>query len=179
VEETLPTGRYDKLGERLSDGFGGGAYTTTVALNNQTYFWLRNGRILRMRFDVSQSLSSYANVEGASVYGTISGFQGHAKPGASSFMDAAWEYSLTRKWVLALDATYRHTGNTRVTGVDAGETPPNIKINSGSSDAVGFAPAIEYNWKSTLGVLLGMRVIAIGHNTATTITPAIALNFVH
>lgn len=179
VEETLPTGRYDKLGERLSDGFGGGAYTTTVSLNNQTYFWLRNGRILRMRLNVSQALSSYAKVEGASVYGTTSGFQGHAKPGASSFVDAAWEYSLTRNWVLALDATYRHTGNTRVTGLDAGETPPNIKLNSGSSDAVGFAPAIEYNWKSTLGVLLGTRVIAIGHNTATTITPAIALNFVH
>ena len=179
VEETLPTGRYDKLGERLSDGFGGGAYTTTLALNNQTYFWLRNGRILRMRFNVSQALSSYAKVEGASVYGTTSGFQGHAKPGASSFVDAAWEYSLTRKWVLALDATYRHTGNTRVTGYDVGETPPGVKLNSGSSDAVGFAPAIEYNWKSTLGVLLGTRVIAIGHNTAMTITPAIALNFVH
>lgn len=179
VEETLPTGRYDKLGERLSDGFGGGAYTTTVSLNNQTYFWLRNGRILRMRFNVSQALSSYANVEGASVYGTTSGFQGHAKPGASSFVDAAWEYSLTRKWVLALDATYRHTGNTQVTGFDAGEMPPNIKLKSGSSDAVGFAPAIEYNGKSTLGVLLGARVMAIGHNTATTITPAIALNFVH
>ncbi|MGC2705690.1 MAG: transporter, partial [Candidatus Acidiferrales bacterium] len=179
VEETLPTGRYDKLGERLSDGFGGGAYATTVALNNQTYFWLRNGRILRMRFNVSQALSSYAKVEGASVYGTTSGFQGHAKPGASSFVDAAWEYSLTRKWVLALDATYRHTGDTRVTGYDAGETPPSVKLNSGSSDAVGFAPAIEYNWKSTLGVLLGTRVIAIGHNTAMTITPAIALNFVH
>ncbi|MGA7914732.1 MAG: transporter [Candidatus Acidiferrales bacterium] len=179
VEETLPTGRYDELGSRLSDGFGGGAYTTTVALNNQTYFWMRNGRILRMRFNVSQSLSSYANVEGASVYGTSAGFQGHAKPGASSFVDAAWEYSLTRKWVLALDATYRHTGNTRVTGYDAGQAPPEVKVNSGSSDAVGFAPAIEYNWKPTLGVLLGTRVIAIGHNTATTITPAVAINFVH
>jgi hypothetical protein len=51
--------------------------------------------------------------------------------------------------------------------------------NTGSSDAVGFAPAIEYNWKPTLGLLLGTRIIAIGHNTATTITPAIAINIVH
>jgi hypothetical protein len=179
VEETLPTGKYDKLGDRPSDGLGGGAYTTTLALNSQTYFWLWNGRILRMRFNVSQTLSDYANVEGTSVYGTAAGFHGHAKPGGSFFVDAAWEYSLTRNWVLALDATYRHTGNTRVTGYDTGENPPQVVRNTGSSDAVGFAPAIEYNWKPTLGVLLGARVIAIGHNTATTITPAVAVNIVH
>ena len=113
------------------------------------------------------------------MYGTTSGFQGRAKPGGSFFVDAAWEYSLTRNWVLALDATYRHTGNTRITGHDMGESPPNIGQNTGYSDAVGFAPAIEYNWKPTLGLLLGTRIIAIGHNTATTITPAIAINIVH
>src|SRR5437588_3349865 len=32
VQEGLPTGKYDRLGERLSDGLGSGAYTTTVAL---------------------------------------------------------------------------------------------------------------------------------------------------
>jgi hypothetical protein len=179
VEETVPTGKYDRLGDRPSDGFGGGAYTTTLALNTQTYFWLRNGRILRMRFNTSQSLSGYAGVEGVSVFGTGTGFEGHAKPGASSFVDAAWEYSLTRNWVLALDATYRHTANTRVTGYDMTQNPPQVRKNSGSSDAVGFAPAIEYNWKPTLGVLLGTRVIAMGHNTSTTITPAVAINFVH
>jgi hypothetical protein len=179
VEETFPTGKYDKLGDRPSDGFGGGAHTTTLALNSQTYFWLPNGRILRMRFNLSQALSGCANLEGVSVYGTTSGFQGRAKPGGSFFVDAAWEYSLTRNWVLALDATYRHTGNTRITGYDMGESPPNIVRNTGSSDAVGFAPAIEYNWKPTLGVLLGTRIIAIGRNTATTITPAIAINIVH
>src|SRR6201997_2546406 len=31
VQETLPTGKYDRLGNRPSDAFGGGAYTTTVA----------------------------------------------------------------------------------------------------------------------------------------------------
>src|SRR5690348_4368615 len=32
VQETLPTGKYDQLGDRLSDGLGSGAFTTTVAL---------------------------------------------------------------------------------------------------------------------------------------------------
>lgn len=179
VQETFPSGKYDQLGPRPSNGFGAGSYTTTLALNSQTYFWMPTGRILRMRLNATQSLSTYANVTGVSVYSTPTGFQGHAKPGASTYVDAAWEYSLTRNWVLALDATYRHTNNTRITGDDPSQIPPNIQLNSGSSDAIGFAPALEYNWKPTIGVLVGTRIIALGHNTPTTITPAIALNYVH
>jgi hypothetical protein len=179
LQQSFPTGKYDQLGPRLSDGLGAGAYTTTLALNSQTYFWMPNGRILRMRLNATHSLSTYANVTGVSVYYTATGFQGHAKPGPSAYVDAAWEYSLTRNWVLALDATYRHTANTRITGTDPTQSPPNIQLNSGDSDAIGFAPALEYNWKPTIGVLVGTRIIALGHNTPTTITPAIALNYVH
>jgi hypothetical protein len=179
VQETFPSGKYDQLGARPSNGLGAGSYTTTLALNSQTYFWMPNGRILRMRLNATQSLSTYANVAGVSIYNTPTGFQGHAKPGSSTFVDAAWEYSLTRNWVLALDATYRHTNNTRITGDDPSQTPASIQLNSGSSDAVGFAPALEYNWKPTIGVLVGTRIIALGHNTPTTITPAVAINYVH
>src|SRR5215471_14661206 len=49
VQQSFPTAKYDRLGDRPSDGFGGGAYSTTVAFNTQTYFWMPNGRILRMR----------------------------------------------------------------------------------------------------------------------------------
>jgi hypothetical protein len=177
VQETLPSGKYDQLGARPSNGLGAGSYTTTLAVNSQTYIWMPNGRILRMRLNATQSLSTYANVAGVSVYNTSPGFQGHAKPGASTFLDAAWEYSLTRNWVLALDATYRHTNNTRITGNDPAQSPPNIQLNSGSSDAIGFAPALEYNWKPTIGVLVGTRIIALGHNLSATITPAVAINY--
>ncbi|HEU5400302.1 MAG TPA: transporter, partial [Terriglobales bacterium] len=44
-QETLPTGRYDRLGNRPSDGLGSGAYTTTIAFYAQTYFWLPSRRI--------------------------------------------------------------------------------------------------------------------------------------
>jgi hypothetical protein len=179
LQETFPSGKYDQLGQRPSNGLGAGAYTTTLALNSQTYFWLPTRRILRMRLNATQSLSTYAKVEGVSVYGTQSGFQGHAKPGPSTYVDAAWEYSLTRNWVVALDATYRHTANTRITGYDASQSPPNIQQNTGASDAIGFAPALEYNWKPTIGVLVGTRIITLGHNTPTTITPAVAINYVH
>ncbi len=183
IQEALPTGKYDHLGNRPSDGFGSGVYTTTLALYSQMYFWLPNGRILRTRFNVSQGLSSGAKVTDASVYGTETGFRGHAKPGRSLFVNASWEYSLTRRWVLALDATYRYAGKTGVTGRDVlnaynGRNPPIIQLDSGSAQAFGFAPAIEYSWSPKVGVLLGTRVIAPGRNTALTVTPAVAINFV-
>ena len=180
VQETLPTGTYDRLGNRPSDGFGGGAYTTTVAFYSQTYFWMPNGRVLRMRFNVVPAFSSSVNVHDVSVYGTSTGFRGHATPGASVFVDAAWEYSLTRRWVLALDAVCRHQGNTAVSGYNV--LDPNrsaLQLNSGASDAFQLAPAIEYNWKRNIGVLLGTRLIPAGRNTPATITPAIAINYVH
>jgi hypothetical protein len=184
VQETLPTGKYDRLGDRPSDGLGSGAYTTTLALYSQTYFWLPNGRILRMRLNLSQGISNNVNVEDVSVYGTEAGFRGHAKPGSSFFVDASWEYSLTRRWVLAIDATYRHNGHTRATGYDIRdpnglENPLRIQLDSGSSEVFALAPAIEYSWKPNLGVLLGTRVIPAAHNTHATITPAVAINFVH
>jgi hypothetical protein len=181
VEETLPTGKYDKLGERPSNGLGAGAYTTLVGLYPQTYFWMPNGHILRMRFDLSQSFSRSVNVEGVSVYGTGAEFSGRARPGASFLADPAWEYSVTRRWVLALDAAYRHNWNTRVTGVDAIPAGGGLGVtmNSGSSEVFAFAPAIEYNWKSYLGVIVGTRVIPPSHNNKETITPVMAINFVH
>lgn len=67
VQEALPTGKCNRLGDRPSDGFGSAAYATTLALYSQTYFWLSNGRILRVRFNLSQAFSSEVNIEGVNV----------------------------------------------------------------------------------------------------------------
>jgi hypothetical protein len=49
---------------------------------------------------------------------------------------------------------------------------------SGASWSLGFAPAVEYNFSSRIGVLFGVRIIRIGSNTSSTITPALAINMV-
>jgi hypothetical protein len=175
MQETFPTGRFDQLGDRLSDGFGSGAWTTTLALYSQTYIWLANGRILRMRLNLSQAFSSTVRLDGASVYGTAAGFSGNATPGTSSSVDVAAEYSLTRSWVAALDLVYGYNGNTRVRGSN---TYGELNLDSGSSAPFGFAPAIEYSWKATIGVIFGVRAIVSSRNTPGTITPAVAINIV-
>jgi len=181
LQETLPTGRYDQL-SRASDGVGAGAYTTSVNLYLQDYFWMPNGRILRARLDFSYGFSSSVSVHDQSVYGTTSGFSGRAYPGDSFLVDAAAEYSLTRSWVLAFDVVYQHNDSTRLTGTMPAAPPASaasqVEQESGSSWSLGFAPAIEYNWSSRMGVLLGVRIIEIGRNTTATITPAIAINMV-
>ena len=183
LQETLPTGRYDRL-TRESDGVGAGAYTTSINLYVQDYFWMPNGRILRARLDLTYGFSSSVSVHDQSVYGTANGFSGRAWPGDSYTADVAAEYSLTRNWVLALDVVYQHNDSTRVMGVVSPASMPmgvpgaEFEQHSGSSFSLGFAPAIEYNWTSRIGALLGVRIIEIGRNTTATITPAIALNMV-
>jgi Putative MetA-pathway of phenol degradation len=182
LQETLPTGQYDRL-TRASNGVGAGAYTTSINLYLQDYFWMPNGRILRARLDLTYGFSSSVNVHDESVYGTANGFSGDAWPGDSFTADAAAEYSVTRRWVLALDVVYQHNDSTRVTGTVSGASMPMAagaayEQESGSSYSLGFAPAIEYNWTSRVGALLGVRIIEIGRNTTATVTPAIALNMV-
>lgn len=172
--ETVPTGRHDRL-SRLSDGFGGGAYTTAVALYSQMVWWLPNGRLLRTRLNLQQSFSGRADVRDISVYGTGAGFSGHARTGASLSVDASVEYSLTRRWVLAADAIYNHGDATHVGGLQGGNA---LQWNSGTSDGWGFAPAIEYSWTPNLGVLVGARFLMKGHNSPASITPAVAINYV-
>lgn len=174
VQQSFPTGRYDRLGTRPSDGLGNGSYSTTLAMNSQTFFWLPNGRILRMRFNVAETLSNRVDVKDVSVYGTKDGFVGRANPGRYQFVDAAWEYSMTRRWVLALDGIYQHSGNTNVKGMQNGGK---VQLNTGSSWSYGFAPAIEYNISPNVGVIFGARVIAPGHNSSLTAAPVMAINF--
>ena len=179
LDETLPTGRYDRLG-RASDGFGAGAYATGLSVYSQDYFWMPNGRILRARLDLTYTLSSSVSLRDQSVYGTRYGFRGRAHPGADYTVDLAAEYSLTRNWVLAMDVVYQYGANTRISSAlpPAPGTAAGRPTDSGSSYSLGFAPAIEYNLSARIGVLLGLRIIEIGRNTSTSLTPALAVNMV-
>ncbi len=174
VLQNLPTGKYDRL-DRAGDGFGGGSYATTVALYSQMAWWMPSGRLLRTRLNLSETFSPRVPVSDASVYGTDPGFLGHAQPGNQFSTDAAFEYSLTRNWVLALDLLYNHGNATVARGLQGTNA---LHLNFGSSDGYGFAPAVEYNFTSNLGVLVGVRVFPDSHGTTSTVTPAVALNYV-
>jgi len=173
LQQTLPTGKYDQLGTRPSDGLGAGAYTTSLAVHSQYYLWMPNGRVLRTRLNVAYAFSDSVDVTDRSVYGTPQGFRGSADPGDTFSLYSAWEYSLTRNWVLALDAFYQHDSGTRVRGEVQGSA---FSADSGSAWRFGVAPAIEYNFSSNIGVIVGARWFAAGRNTGASITPVAAIN---
>ncbi|MFZ0550387.1 MAG: hypothetical protein WAU49_10115 [Steroidobacteraceae bacterium] len=180
IGETFPTGKYDQLDGPTDGAIGSGAYSTTISLYSQMYFWMPNGRILRTRLDLSYQTSQWASVHGMSVYGTSGGFDGRAHPGPSVFGDLSFEYSLTRSWVLASDFWWQHDGNTQVRGsyvsTVASAPPPYLVQNSGSDDVLYVAPAIEYNWSAKMGVIVGARIMAAGRNADATVSSVAAIN---
>lgn len=182
IGETFPTGRYDRLTGPTDGALGSGAYSTTVSLYSQTYFWMPNGRILRSRLDLSYQVSQWASLHDESVYGTSQGFNGRAHPGPGFFGDMGFEYSMTQSWVLATDIWWEHDGNTRVEGshpvtITSG-LPSYLVQDSGAGDILYLAPAVEYNWSARMGVIAGARIAALGRSETATVTPVAAINMV-
>jgi hypothetical protein len=171
VQETLPTGKYDRLGDRPADGLGLGTYSTNLALYSQYFFWMPNGRILRTRLDVSYQISGSTGVRDVSVYGTEEGFRGRARPGNVTVVDAAGEYSMTQHWVLAMDVAYEHDGSTHVHGAG-------LDVNIGESHTWSLAPAIEYNFNSRVGIIAGAKLTVAGRNATAVVIPVAAVNIV-
>jgi hypothetical protein len=178
IGETLPTGRYDRLA-RGADGFGAGVYTTALSWYSQEYLWLPNGRILRVRLDLTYAVSSSGSVTDQSVYGTPVGFRGRVYPGDSFTADAAGEYSVTRNWVIATDLVWVHNASMRLTGSQpAADAIAFVNTQSGSSEYFAVAPAVEYNFSGRVGVIVGARIFVAGRNTGSSVTPAAAINLV-
>lgn len=176
--EVFPTGKYDGLGNHPANGLGSGLLTSTFGLFSQDYFWMPNGRILRSRLDLTYTIpDEKASVNGVSVYGTGPGFNGTIDTGNTFSADLAFEYSMTRHWAPAMDIVYSHSGGASVRGVQASNgLVTSVSSSSNASEAVDVAPAIEYNWNSHYGVIVGADVVVAGRNTADAVTPQAALN---
>jgi len=171
LSETFPTGRYDRL-QRAGDGLGAGSYATALSLYGQTFFWMPNGRILRARLDLTYTVSRSTTVRDLSVYGTVNGFRGRAIPGDEYAANLAGEYSLTQRWVLAMDLVWQRQANTQILGAAGG------RQNTGESRVGYVVPALEYNVSARMGVIAGARVAVMGRNSSASVTPVAAINCV-
>jgi hypothetical protein len=169
----LPTGKADHL-RASKQGHGSGSFAPEVGVNVQHYFLLGNGRLLRARFNVLQQFPLRHRVSGRSVFGTGPEFRGHARPGSKTTLIGGMEYSLTNEWVLAVDVEADFWGKTRIEGRDTPDGPL-VKRTRPRSWNVGFSPAVEYNWSDRAGVIFGVWIVPKGHNSAASVTPAIAV----
>jgi len=87
VQETVSDREYDRRAP-ASDGCRQRSLHHDVGVLLADYFWLPNGRILRMRFNVSQSFSSNVNVEDVMFTALAQAFEGHSNQGIPSSVDA-------------------------------------------------------------------------------------------
>ena len=174
VQEVLPSARFDRLKGDGDRGIGTGARATILGLYAQRLDVLATGRPLRTRLNLTYSLPVHARVRDESVYGTPPGFRGRVRPGHAWFADLSVEYSLDRNWVLASDLFVHGAGTTSVAGSIAANGGYLRKVPAQSG--VGIAPAVEYSWTSSRGVLLGVRRIFPGRNVGGTWTPVVAFN---
>ena len=168
----IPTGKDDHLGA-LKQGHGSGSFAPEIGVNVQQYFLLGNGRLLRARLNVLRDFPLRHEVSGRSVFGTGPDFRGHAKAGSKTSVIAGVEYSVTKEWVLAFDVERDQWDKTVVDGHDANGVP--VRQVSPKSWNIGFAPAVEYNWSDRAGIIAGVWIVPNGHNTRSSVTPAIAI----
>jgi hypothetical protein len=67
---------------------------------------------------------------------------------------------------------HESSGKTKLEGRYPGG--PLVNETFPASHNTGFAPAIEYNWSDRSGILLGVWITPKGHNSQSSIVPALA-----
>jgi hypothetical protein len=105
-------------------------------------------------------------VKGFNAYGGGYQTQGTVYPGWNYQGIVSFEFTLNQNWVLTLDNVYTHINKNRFSGnpgVTASGNP--ATVGDPSSEQLSFAPAIEYNFSSNIGIIAGAWVTATGRNS--------------
>jgi hypothetical protein len=171
---SFPTGAYNQL-RRPLDGFGSGAYIAKEGILFQSLFDTWASHPMRLRFfGAAYEPLGDVSLHNVSAYGTAQGFQGHAAPGFSTQVGVGGEYGLDQRWVLALDLVESYAGAFHLNGTNGAGA--SVQANGATSTSFQVAPAVEFNWSDSMGVIAGVAFTTAGHNTPSSITPQIALS---
>jgi hypothetical protein len=170
---TAPTGAYDKLSKAL-DGVGAGDWSLKEGIAVQSLFDTGGNHPVRLRgwAQAFEPLDD-PSVSGASVYGSASGFRGHATPGTSGQIGIAGGYALDQRWVLALDLVDTYGNGFHLDGAAPNQIA--IDAHGPTQNSIALAPAFEYNWSADGGMIFGIEFTAAGRNTPSYFAPQIAV----
>ncbi len=180
AQESFPISRYKNLNPaRLgTDAIGSGSYETTLSFNLQKLFKLFATHYLNARFNFTLNLPHHAKVSGFNTYGGGIGTAGTVYPGHSRTLDLGLEYTLTHHWVGALDIVLvkgSGTGFVGNLGVSANGLP--ASMTSLRHRQFSLAPAIEYNFNETWGVIGGVWFSVNGKNSTDFKSAVLAINY--
>lgn len=182
LQETFPTGKYQKLNPSQNglDAVGGGSVKTQIgAIFSKLLFW-DTRHPLNLRWSVAYTIPSRVTVHDFNTYGGGYGTEGIVYPGSTFGTDFGLELSLTQEWVFAMDIVYSATGKTRFYGnLGTNQANAPATVGSPSSDNLSLAPAIEYNFSSSMGLIAGTQFSVYGRNSGNFVSGIISFCYVY
>lgn len=168
IEELFPTGNYEKLDPKNMgiDATGQGSFQTGVVLAFQKLFYLPK-HFFAFHWSFSYLFfQSKTKVHGFNNYGGGLKTKGTAQPGQTCVLIISGEYSLNQNWVLAFDAEYSHQKKSQFSGRKGlNPTGGQALTTLPASTQINLAPAIEYNFSRSAGLLLGVWFTLAGKNS--------------
>ena len=178
--EIFPIGKYSNLSPKKggTDGQGGGSYISQPSLVFAKLFHLKGDCFFFPRLLLQYSLPTSVRLKGFTVYGGGYGAKGRFFPPQNLEADLGVELSLTKNWALACDLVGIWAGRSRFRGnlgVDLDGQP--VKLGTKSSVQYSLAPAIEYNWSASWGVIGGGWFTLGGRNAPRFWSGVFAINY--
>ncbi len=179
LQEVFPTGPYEQLNpaNKGTDGTGLGSYQTELALNFQHLISFSENYSLCTILSLSYLNAQPVQITGLNSYGGNTKTRGKINPGNSMSIDLAGQLSLTKNWVAVMEGYYIIQQGTKFrgfTGADARGLAP--AIGYPGYKELSLAPAIEYNFNETYGIIAGMWYSANGKNSPRFKSTIIAFN---
>ncbi len=106
-------------------------------------------------------------MKGFNIYGGGYKTRGKVYPGNAFSAILSFEFTFNEHWVFALDNVYTHANKIRFSGNPGFLVPDLVPSTVGgpSTEQLSFAPAIEYNFSSHLGMIAGSWFSAMGRNS--------------
>lgn len=172
VGEIIPTGKYEQLDpvNMGTDATGLGSYQTVYNLNFQHLARINDINYLRTRLSIGYVNAHDVRIHGTSSYGGSANTWGKISLGNQSSVDLAGELSLTQHWVLVMEGFASKRRPTAFRGFPGtnpdGSFATIASLGQGLSKQLTLAPAIEYNFNSNMGLIIGRWFTLRGKNTA-------------
>ncbi len=179
-QETFPTGKYNDLdpAKLLTDAMGAGAYQSSVGLIFAKLVHFQGAHYLSMRFTGAATFYSKVNLKGISAYGGSLDTKGTYYPASLMTVDIGLEYSFTRNWVGAIDLLYNYAMRSKFKGKHGEFLFSNVGGTlTDVSSQISLAPALEYNFSRSIGLIAGCWLTIAGRNCNVFRSGVIAFNY--
>lgn len=171
LRANVPIGKYQHLSvhKKKTDVTGSGCWFPGPGLVYSSLWHLNGIHYLSGRISSEYRIGVPVRVKGRSVYGGDAKTRGVVYPGNYFNLDTSFEYNFTQNWAIACDFRYSHFNKTRSSGEKA------KMLKKPSKELFSLAPAIEYNFSKTLGMIGGVWFSLAGRNTGKFINGMISI----